>query len=110
LPELRENGSVRQSRDLSRAKLLAAAQAECQASGWPWREPAKVTSGLFRLRQYTLKLRVFDAAALQLGPVDPARPPIADLVPGSEAQRGSPSTLLRGRSLTDRRYTWKIEC
>ena len=32
---------------------MAAAQAECQARGWPWREPAKVTGGLFRFRVWT---------------------------------------------------------
>ena len=33
--------------------MLAPAQAECQARGWPWREPAKVTGGLFRVRVWT---------------------------------------------------------
>jgi hypothetical protein len=36
-----------------RAEVLAAAQAECQARGWPWREPALVTGGLFRFRVWT---------------------------------------------------------
>jgi len=33
--------------------VLAAAQAECHARGWPWREPTKVTGGLFRLKVWT---------------------------------------------------------
>lgn len=37
------------SRD-SWADVLAAAWAECEARGWPWREPVRVTGGLFRYR------------------------------------------------------------
>jgi hypothetical protein len=47
---VRENGFMARS---GRADVLAAAHAECQARGWPWREPAKVTGGLFRFRVWT---------------------------------------------------------
>jgi hypothetical protein len=50
---VRKDGSVARLRVLWRAEVLAAAQAECKARGWPWREPAKVTGGLFRFRVWT---------------------------------------------------------
>jgi len=37
----------------SKAEVLAAARAECEARGWPWREPVRVTGGLFRYRIWT---------------------------------------------------------
>jgi hypothetical protein len=48
-----EDGSVARARAVSTAAVLAAAHAECQARGWPWREPAKVTGGLFRFKVWT---------------------------------------------------------
>jgi len=56
LPDLTvagEDGNVVRSRVLSRAEVVAAAKAECKARGWPWREPAKVTGGLFHVRVWT---------------------------------------------------------
>jgi hypothetical protein len=53
LRAVRKDRSVARLRILVRAEVLAAAQAECQARGWPWREPAKVTGGLFRFRVWT---------------------------------------------------------
>jgi hypothetical protein len=44
---------VARSRVLRRAEVLAAAQAECRGRGWPWREPAIVSGGLFRFRVWT---------------------------------------------------------
>jgi fructoselysine-6-P-deglycase FrlB-like protein len=64
------------------------------------------------LRQYTLKLWVFGAAALQLGSVDPAaRPLVADLVLGSTRLNRIAEHFASwtGRPLTDRRCMWKIE-
>ncbi|MBO0819341.1 MAG: hypothetical protein J2P26_00670 [Nocardiopsaceae bacterium] len=34
-------------------EVLAAAKAECDARGWPSREPVRVTGGLFRYRVWT---------------------------------------------------------
>jgi NAD(P)-dependent dehydrogenase (short-subunit alcohol dehydrogenase family) len=45
-------GSTLSPAGTSSTEVLAAAQAECQARGWPWREPAKVTGGLFRFRAW----------------------------------------------------------
>jgi hypothetical protein len=36
-----------------RAKVLATARAECEARSRPWREPVRVTGGLFRYRVWT---------------------------------------------------------
>src|SRR5215472_2813938 len=41
------------SRAQKRAEVRAAAQAECQARGWPWRELARVTGGLFSCGVWT---------------------------------------------------------
>jgi hypothetical protein len=40
-------------RSVAQAELLAAAKAECEARGWPWREPVRVTGGLFRYQVWT---------------------------------------------------------
>lgn len=40
-------------RRIAKAEVLAAAKAECEARGWPWREPVRVTGGLFRYRVRT---------------------------------------------------------
>jgi len=40
-------------RKVTKAEVLAAARDECQARGWPWREPVRVTGGLFRYRVWT---------------------------------------------------------
>ncbi|MGH3185891.1 MAG: SIS domain-containing protein [Streptosporangiaceae bacterium] len=64
------------------------------------------------LRQYTRKLWVLDAAALQLGSVDaPLRPLVGDLVLGSTVLNriAEHFAALTGRRLTDRRYMWKID-
>jgi fructoselysine-6-P-deglycase FrlB-like protein len=64
------------------------------------------------LRQYTPKLWLLDAVALQLGSVDPAaRPLVADLVLGSTTLNRIAEHFASwtGRPLTDRRYMWKIE-
>lgn len=37
----------------ARAQVLAAAMAECEARGWPWREQVRVTGGLFRYQVWT---------------------------------------------------------
>ncbi len=38
---------------VSKAHVLAAARAECEDRGWPWREPVRVTRGLLRFRVWT---------------------------------------------------------
>jgi hypothetical protein len=38
---------------VARAEVLAAAKRECEARGWPWREPVTVTGGLLRYRVWT---------------------------------------------------------
>jgi hypothetical protein len=38
---------------VTRAEVLAIAKAECEALGWPWREPVRVTGGLFRYEVWT---------------------------------------------------------
>jgi fructoselysine-6-P-deglycase FrlB-like protein len=64
------------------------------------------------LHQYTGKLWVLDAAALQLGSVDqPLRPLVGDLVLGSTVLNriAEHFAAWTGRRLTDRRYMWKID-
>jgi len=64
------------------------------------------------LRQYTTKLWLLDAAALQLGSLDPSgRPLVADLVLGSTTLNRIAEHFASwtGRPLTDRRYMWKTE-
>ena len=65
-------------------------------------------------REETRLLTVCDRGSSG-GPAIPARAPrrwgrVPDPVPGSEAQTGSPSTLLGGRALIGPRYTWKVVC
>jgi hypothetical protein len=36
-----------------KARIIAAAKAECEARGWPWREPVRVTGLLFRFQVWT---------------------------------------------------------
>jgi hypothetical protein len=48
-----KDGSVARPRRLRRAEVLAAAKSECEARGWPWREPVHVTGWLFRFRVWT---------------------------------------------------------
>ncbi len=64
------------------------------------------------LRQHMPKLWLLDAAALQLGSLDPsARPLVASLVlVGTRLNRiAEDFASWTGRPLTDRRYMWKIE-
>jgi fructoselysine-6-P-deglycase FrlB-like protein len=64
------------------------------------------------LRQYTAKLWVLDAAALQLDGMDSAgRPLVADLVLGSTVLNRIAEHFASwtGRPLTSRRYMWKID-
>jgi len=64
------------------------------------------------LRQYTHKLWILDASALELSGVDPEnRPLIADLVLGSTVLNRIAEHFASwtGRPLTDRRYMWKID-
>jgi hypothetical protein len=44
---------VARSRCVSRGTVLVAAKAECQARGWPWREPVHVTGWPFRFTVWT---------------------------------------------------------
>src|SRR5262249_54581270 len=48
-----KDGCEGRSRSLRRAEVLAAAQSECEARGWPWREPVHVTGWMFRFRGWT---------------------------------------------------------
>jgi hypothetical protein len=40
-------------RRVPRSAVLAAAHSECEARGWPWREPVLVTRELFHYRVWT---------------------------------------------------------